>query len=203
MSDSSSFYLKRLMSITGMLPVGGFLVQHLFSNSYIFNSIEAFNEHSRFLTSLPLVILLEGGLIYAPIALHAALGIAVIYKGQNNFTSYGQYRNWMFFLQRLTGFLALVFIATHSYTTRIQAVIRGTEVTAQHMSQILSDPFWFWFYMVGVVSVAFHFANGLWSFLVTWGITVGPKTQRMTSALTMGMFVVVSLWSVAILLKFT
>src|SRR5262245_693822 len=99
MSDSSSFYLKRLMSITGLLPVGGFLIQHLFGNSYIFQSDQAFNEHSRFLTHLPLVYLIEIGFIYFPILLHAALGIAIIYKGQNNFTSYGRYRNWMFFFQ--------------------------------------------------------------------------------------------------------
>jgi succinate dehydrogenase / fumarate reductase cytochrome b subunit len=203
MSDSSSFYVKRLMSITGMLPVGGFLLQHLFSNSFIFNSVAAFNEHSKFLTSLPMVYLLEGGLIYAPIALHAVLGVAIIYKGQNNFTSYSRYRNWMFFFQRLTGFFALVFIATHSYMTRIKSVIHGYEMTAQMMSQILAQPFWFWFYMVGVVSVVFHFSNGLWSFLVTWGITVGQKTQRISGALTMGVFVVMALWSVAILLKFT
>lgn len=202
MSDSQSFYLKRLMSITGMLPVGGFLLQHLFSNSYIFKSDQAFNEHSMFLTSLPMVYLLEVGLIYLPILLHAALGLAIIYKGQNNFTSYGKFRNWMFFFQRLTGFVALAFIATHSYSTRIQSVIHGTEYTAALMRQTLTQPFWFWFYVVGVLSVVFHFANGLWSFLVTWGITVGRKTQQMTSALTMGLFVVMSIWSVAILLKF-
>ncbi|HEX5037894.1 MAG TPA: succinate dehydrogenase, partial [bacterium] len=195
--------LKRLMSFTGMLPVGGFLLQHLFSNSYIFNSVEAFNEHSKFLTSLPMVYLLEGGLIYAPIALHAILGIAIIYKGQNNFTSYSRYRNWMFFFQRLTGFTALVFIATHSYSTRIKSVIHGYEMTASMMSQMLAQPFWFWFYMVGVISVVFHFSNGLWSFLVTWGLTVGKKAQRMSGALTMVVFVVLALWSVSILLKFT
>lgn len=202
MSDSQSFYLKRLMSITGMIPVGGFLLQHLFSNSYIFKSDRAFNEHSMFLTGLPMVYLLEAGLIYLPILLHAALGLAIIYKGQNNFTSYGKFRNWMFFFQRLTGFVALIFIATHSYSTRIKAVIGGYDYTAELMRQSLAQPFWFWFYMVGIVSVVFHFANGLWSFLVTWGITVGRKAQQASAALTMGLFVGMTIWSIAILLKF-
>lgn len=202
MSNARSFYLKRLMSITGMLPVGGFLLQHLFSNSYIFISVKAFNEHSEFLTSLPMVVLLELGMIYFPILLHAVLGIAIIYKGENNFVSYGKFRNWLFFFQRLTGLLALVFIATHSYTTRISSFLAGKEITAAVMSTTLKQPFWFWFYLVGVLSVCFHFSNGLWSFLVTWGITVGKKAQQMSSALTMGVFVVMSLWSVAILLRF-
>lgn len=202
MKDTSSFLLKRLMSITGMLPVGGFLLQHLFSNSYIFISDQAFNDHSRFLTSLPMVVLLELGLIYLPILLHACLGIVIIYRGQNNFTTYGQFRNWMFFFQRLSGLLALVFIATHSYTTRIHHFLIGEEFTAMEMRHTLAVPFWFWFYFVGIIMVVFHFANGLWSFLVTWGVTVGPKAQRVSSALTMGLFVVMALWAVRILLQF-
>lgn len=203
MSDSSSFLLKRLMSITGMLPVGAFLLQHLFSNSYIFISEQAYNEHTKFLTSLPMVVLLELGLIYLPILLHAAFGLAIIYRGKNNFTNYGQFRNWMFFFQRLSGFVALVFIATHSYTTRIKTFFSGEEMTAAHMTDILQQPFWFWFYMVGVVMVVFHFSNGLWSFLVTWGITIGKKAQQISSALTMGVFVLMGIWGIAILLRFT
>ena len=203
MSDSSSFFLKRLMSITGLLPVGGFVLQHFFGNSYIFVSDQAFNEHSHFLTHLPMVYLIEFGMIYMPIALHAFLGIAIIYKAENNFAQYGLFRNWMFFFQRVSGFLALMFIATHSYTTRISSVLAGQEFTADSMRQILSDPIWFWFYVVGVVMVTFHFGNGIWSFLVTWGITVGKKAQRVSSAVGMGVFVVMALWGVSILLKFT
>ncbi len=191
------------MSITGMLPVGGFLLQHLFSNSYIFISDQAFNEHSEFLTSLPMVVLLELGMIYFPIFLHAALGLAILYKGDQNFTAYGKFRNWMYFVQRLSGFVALVFIVTHSYTTRIQSFLSGNEFTAAQMRETLSHTGWFWFYLVGVLSVVFHFSNGLWSFLVTWGITVGKKAQQVSSALTMGLFVTMALWGVSILLKFT
>lgn len=202
MSDQSSFLLKRLMSITGLLPLGGFLIQHLFGNSFIFVSQEAFNEHAEFLTSLPMVILIELGLIYFPILLHASLGIAILYKGQNNFTSYSQYRNWMFFFQRLTGLLALAFIAVHSYTTRISSFIGGWEMNAAQMTHTLHQPAWFWFYFVGVVSVCFHFANGIWSFLITWGITIGKQAQKISGVLTMGLFVALALWGVSILLKF-
>ena len=202
MTDPSSFFLKRFMSITGMLPVGLFLVQHFFSNSYILLSDRAFNDHSRFLTSLPMVVLLELGLIYLPILLHAGLGLAVIYRGDNNFTSYGMFRNWMFFLQRLSGILALAFIVTHSYTTRIQSYLGGTEVTATAMRERLADPFWFWFYFAGIVLTVFHFSNGLWSFLITWGITVSRKAQQVSGALTMGFFVAMGLWGIRILLQF-
>lgn len=190
------------MSITGLLPVGGFLVQHFFSNSYVFISPEAYNEHTKFLVSLPMVVLIEALLIYFPILLHAVLGVAIIYRGENNFTSYSFFRNWMFFFQRVTGFLALIFIATHSYTTRIKTGLAGEEMTFNYMVDILKQPLWFWFYFVGVLSAVFHFCNGIWSFFVTWGITVGPKAQRVSSAMTMGLFVVMGIWGVGILLKF-
>ncbi len=202
MPNQNSFLLKRLMSITGMLPVGGFLLQHFFSNAYVFISPEAYNAHTEFLTSLPLVVLLEAGLIYFPIALHAALGIAIIYRSENNFTSYSFFRNWMFFLQRLTGFVAIVFIVTHAYTTRIKTGLAGQEMSFAYMSQILKQPLWFWFYTIGITSAVFHFCNGIWSFLVTWGITTGPKAQRVSSALTMLLFVLMSGLGVGILLKF-
>ncbi len=200
--DSTAFYLKRLMSITGLLPVGGFLVQHIFSNSYIFNSPQVFNEHSEFLLSFPRVVLIELALIYFPIFLHAALGIVIVYKSQNNFAQYGFFRNWMFFFQRLTGLVALIYIIVHSYTTRIHSFLTHQEFHAANMSQTLSQPFWFWFYFVGIICVVFHFSNGIWNFLVTWGIIVGKKAQKIATALTMALFVAMSLWCVQILLQF-
>lgn len=202
MPESPSFLLKRLMSITGLVPVGGFLVQHFFSNTYAFLSPDAYNAHTRFLTSLPLVVLIEASLIYFPILLHAVFGIAVIYRGQNNFTQYSTFRNGMFFLQRLTGLAALVFIAVHSYTTRIKTGLAGQEITFAAMSEILKRPVWFWFYLVGVISSVFHFTNGIWNFLVTWGITIGPKAQRVSAALSMTLFVLMSALGIGILLQF-
>ncbi len=203
MSDSaSSFWLKRIQSLTGIFPIGIFLLQHLFGNSYAFVSPEKFNEHSEFLTSLPLVVLIELSTIYFPIILHASLGLMLIYRGQNNFYNYSKFRNWMFFFQRLTGLLALVFICVHSYTTRISSFLAGHDFVYDDMALKLSQPAWFWFYFVGVIAVVYHFSNGIWSFLITWGLTVGPKVQRMSSAITMGLFVFMSIWGVSILLAF-
>ena len=35
-------------------------------------------------------------------------------------------------------------------------------------------------YMVGIISTVWHFANGIWLFLVDWGITIGERAQRLT-----------------------
>jgi succinate dehydrogenase / fumarate reductase cytochrome b subunit len=35
-------------------------------------------------------------------------------------------------------------------------------------------------YMVGIISTVWHLANGIWLFLVDWGITMGERAQRLT-----------------------
>lgn len=200
--STTPFLLKRLFSLAGIFPIGAFLLQHLFGNAFVFVSPEAYNEHSEFLTSLPLVVLIEIGFIYMPILFHAAVGLVIMYRGESNFIDYGYSRNWLYFAQRITGMLALVFIATHSFTTRISSFLLGEQFHFADMQQILQNPYWFWFYVVGVLAVTFHFSNGLWSFLVTWGITVGPKAQRFTAACSWVLFVALGGLSVAILTEF-
>ena len=36
-------------------------------------------------------------------------------------------------------------------------------------------------YVIGVTSAIFHFFNGIWGGLIHWGITVGPKAQRVSA----------------------
>ena len=34
------------------------------------------------------------------------------------------------------------------------------------------------FYLVGVLATVYHFANGLWSAAITWGLTVSRQAQE-------------------------
>ena len=34
------------------------------------------------------------------------------------------------------------------------------------------------FYLVGVLSIVFHFANGLWTAAITWGLTISSRSQQ-------------------------
>ena len=72
----------------------------------------------------------------------------------------------------------------------------GAEVNFDMMADILSNPAMLGFYIVGVVSAIFHFANGLWSFFVSWGITVSPRSQQISTYVTLVIFVVLIIMSV-------
>ena len=58
------------------------------------------------------------------------------------------------------------------------------------------------FYIIGVVAASFHLANGMWSFCVSWGITVGPKAQRISTYVWMILFVILSIGFIMTALKF-
>src|SRR5699024_12567601 len=60
------------------------------------------------------------------------------------------------------------------------------------MEDILTNNFFFWFYIISILAVVFHLANGLWGFLVSWGIAQSPKSQRIVTYATVVVFFVVS-----------
>lgn len=191
MAKETDFFARRLHSLLGIIPVGLFLVQHLVINHFATRGEEAFNTASNFMGNLPFVLFLEWFVIYIPLMFHAFYGVYIAFTAKNNVNRYGTYRNWMFMLQRITGVILVVFIAWHIYQTRIQKAL-GAEVDFDMMAGILASPFMLVFYIVGVLSATFHLANGLWAFLVTWGITQSPKSQKIVSYISIIVFIVLS-----------
>ncbi|WP_252502698.1 succinate dehydrogenase cytochrome b558 subunit [Sporosarcina sp. Marseille-Q4943] len=201
MSRESDFYLRRLHSLLGVIPVGLFLAQHLVINHFATRGEEAFNNASNFMGSLPFVLFLEWFIIYIPLMFHAFYGVYIAFTAKNNVQRYGTFRNWMFMLQRVTGVFLVVFIAWHIYETRIQKAL-GAEVNFNMMEEILSNPFMLAFYIAGVLAATFHLANGLWSFAVTWGISQSPRSQKIVSYITILAFLVLSVIGIQALLAF-
>lgn len=201
--DNREFLLRRLHSLLGIIPIGLFLVQHLIINHFATQGVEAFNAASHFMASLPFVIFLEIFVIYLPIMFHAFYGVYIAFTSRNNVGKYSYMRNILFKLQRYTGVFLVVFIAWHVFETRFQVAIgNAAEADFNMMANILDNPWMFAFYVVGVLAATFHFANGLWSFLVTWGITQSEKAQRYTTYFTLLVFIVLSTIGIRALLAF-
>ncbi|MGJ9457134.1 succinate dehydrogenase cytochrome b558 subunit [Oceanobacillus sp. CF4.6] len=202
MAEQREFFYRRLHSFLGVVPIGIFLVQHLVVNHFAVYGEESFNQAAGFMAGLPFVLLLEIFVIYLPILFHAILGVYIVFTARNNVSRYGFFRNWMFKIQRITGIITLVFLAWHVFETRVQIGLGNAELDYSLMEGILTNPFMFWFYVIGVLSAVFHFANGLWSFLVTWGITQSPKSQQISTYACIGVFLVVSYLGVRTLIQF-
>ena len=183
--DERHFLLRRLHSLSGVVPVGLFLLQHIYHNAYAIQGREAYGRITAELQGIPFAIVLEVGLIWIPILFHALYGFYVVFTGQNNVRHYPYMKNWMYVMQRTTGAFLFFYIVFHVITTW------GTRAHGPEMYDVmvyeLSKPAVFWFYILGLAAAIFHFCNGLWMFSISWGITVGEKSQRLTAYACLGL----------------
>ncbi|MBD7908007.1 succinate dehydrogenase cytochrome b558 subunit [Sporosarcina sp. Sa3CUA8] len=197
----SEFYWRRLHSLLGIIPIGLFVTQHLIINHFATRGAESFNTAAHFIENLPFIYFLEWFVIYIPLMFHAFYGVYLAFTSKNNVQRYGTFRNWMFMLQRVTGVFLVIFIAWHIYETRIQKLF-GAEVNFDMMAEIFSNPLMIVFYALGILAATFHLANGVWSFLVTWGLAQSPRSQTIVTYVTLAIFVILSVIGMRALFAF-
>src|SRR5699024_5458213 len=164
MGDHQEYAYKRLHSLLGVVPIGIFVIQHLIVNHSAVYGEESFNKAAGFMENLPFVIVLEIFVIYLPILFHAVLGIYIVLAKRNNVRRYGLFRNWMFFLQRISGIITLIFIAWHIWQTKIQSAFFNVELNYQLMEDALTHPFSFRLYAISILAVCCRYAYGPRSF---------------------------------------
>lgn len=201
------FLLRRLHSLTGIVPIGAFLVAHLLTNSSVVWGLlnrnvypgrhagaSTYQHEVNFIHSLPFLLLIEVVGLWIPIAFHAALGVYYATQGRGNTAYYPYQANWRYSLQRISGYVGLLFIFYHVATLRWGwtwlvpgGVEWRAEFAASTMAQVLrggagsislAAAVVAIFYMVGVTLLVFHLANGLWTAAITWGLTVTATAQR-------------------------
>jgi succinate dehydrogenase / fumarate reductase cytochrome b subunit len=201
----NSYYFRKIHSLLGVIPVGFFLIEHLLTNYAAVDGHAAFVDQINWLNSLPLVLLLEIFGIWLPLLYHGVYGLYVAYQSRNNVSNYGYFRNQMFFLQRVTGVITFLFVAWHFFETRLQVALGNVnhEDLGMTMHDIATNPVMFTMYVIGIVAAVFHFSNGMWSFLVSWGITVGPRAQRVSTYVWLAVFVVMAIMFIMSLTAFT
>jgi succinate dehydrogenase / fumarate reductase cytochrome b subunit len=201
MSARTQYFAKKLFEVTGFLPIGGFLLEHFYSNYQAVGpgGKERFDEVVRSLQTNPLIIWLEIFVIALPLLYHAAYGILVAKQARPNNGEYGYLRNWTYLFQRVTGGILLAYIIYHVWNTRLYPHFARPDhplyrylleagnqklVSSDYMSHYLAEKHLglevIWIYVVGVACAVYHFVNGIWNVGIHWGITVSPKSQRLS-----------------------
>lgn len=188
------FLFRRLHSLTGIMPVGVFVIFHLFTNAQM--ALGDFQHEVNFIHNLPALLFLEIFGLWLPIAFHAGLGVVYIFTGRRNTGAYPYGSNWRYTLQRWTAWISLFFIFYHVATLRWGWVVPGLteypfiaagidDQPLAHATTALAlqgGPLGGWLnvllYVIGVYSVIFHWANGLWTAAITWGLTLTVDSQR-------------------------
>jgi succinate dehydrogenase / fumarate reductase cytochrome b subunit len=205
-----SFLLDKHQSLTGILPVGFYMLQHLVLNSFSLAGPETYNSVSAFFYSIPehLLWAIEVLVVWIPLAFHMVYGMFIVSRAENNYlsTRYKWSQNRMFWMQRASGLFLVVFLIFHFSTTTLQAKLHGnTEMVsyAGMRAQFVGFGYMlFVFYLLGVLAASYHLCYGIWSFCIRWGITESEEAQARVQRFSFGLFLAVTVLGWAALFGF-
>jgi len=178
--QGNSFLWRRLHSLSGIVPIGAFLVEHIISNFEALNGPLAYAQQVKFLNSLPLVRVLEWAFIFIPLAFHALYGVFIAFRGRANVNVYPWAGNWMYLMQRITGLIALGYIVQHVWRQRFSGVSLPEHPGAAFakVQHELANPWMLAIYVIAMIATTWHFAYGIWLFAAKWGITPGDRARK-------------------------
>jgi succinate dehydrogenase / fumarate reductase cytochrome b subunit len=204
LSDSTYYTLRRLHSLSGIVPVGAFLLEHLATNAVALNGPAAYNRAVATIARLPFLTAIEVTLIGLPLLFHMVVGALIATTGEAS-VHRGRYpRNWMYLLQRVSGVFLAFFIVYHVWGTRLSPAAAGHRGDLFHlMQQHLQEPGVLAIYLLGTVAACFHLGNGLFGFAIHWGLATTRQAQRRAARLGFAVFVILALIGVDALLSFT
>lgn len=206
-----SFFWHKLHSLTGIMPVGFYTVQHLTLNSFSLAGADKYNGVSAFFYGIPehLLMGIEVFMVWLPLAFHMIYGLMITRRAENNyFTSrYKWSQNRMYAFQRITGLFLMAFLIFHFCTTTLQVKLHGNNPDVVNYSamqaQFTSNGYIILaVYVLGVLAASYHLCYGIWNFCIRWGITVSDAAQVRIQKLSLGLFVVVTLLGWAALAGF-
>jgi succinate dehydrogenase / fumarate reductase cytochrome b subunit len=179
------FLLRRLHSLSGLVPVGAYMVVHLLTNASVLNGPGTFQNQVDAIHSLGILLpLVEWVFIFIPILFHALFGVLIIRSGQSNLGNYPLQRNIRYTLQRVTGMIAFAFILYHIWQLHWMGKPLGgghfdPHAATSSAATAIGSAFWVpVIYAVGVLACVYHLANGLWTMGITWGVWTSPGAQR-------------------------
>lgn len=184
-AEATHFLARRLHSLFGIVPLGVFLVEHLWGNATALavgpgGGEQAYNAYIRWWAEVPFArYLLEAVVLGLPLAYHALYGLFITAGSGVNLDRYPLGRNLDYVIMRATGVLLLAFIAFHVLALRFADDVaaspdRAFAAVADH----LASNGVFVFYVAGIIAATYHLANGIRTFARTWGIAATPRALR-------------------------
>jgi len=208
--NRENYLLHKIHSLTGVVPVGYYMAQHLLLNTYSVAGEAKFNGVLAFFDSIPSYVLLalEVVAIWVPLLFHAVYGMFIIGRAQPNFigTKYGWSQNRMYTFQRYSGLFIFLFLIYHTTTTTGAKYLGGDPKVIQFAAwhDKLTDHAYLLLvvYMLGVLTSSYHLGYGIWNFCIRWGITVSDKAQKQVQILAAGITVLLTAFGWAALIGF-
>jgi succinate dehydrogenase / fumarate reductase cytochrome b subunit len=188
----AGFYRRKWFSFFGLVPMAIYVFVHLAAHAVSHRGARAWEERLEAWHDNPYywpVIIL---FVYLPFAVHALVGLALTFTGRPNLGRMPTFTNVKYVLQRVSALGVLLFLGAHIYKTRIEHALSGEPLAFEHMVEGFHHAPTIAVYVLGILGVAFHLANGFWLGGITWGITVSRRSQRAWQAASIVIFVVIA-----------
>ena len=196
----SGYVIRKLQSLSGVIPLGFFLAFHLIANATALINPEIYILTILTMVNLPGLLFLEIFVIFLPLLVHALMGMYIVLTGKNNPLKYGYFRNWMFFIQRISGVIIFLFLVWHLMTIKFGGLDAiGMFLT---LNEQMTSTIGFIAYIITMIAVSFHFANGLWGFAINWGILTGLRAQKYFGYICIGLFVILAIFWLNVMFAF-
>lgn len=193
------FAIRRLHSLLGVVPLGAYLIFHLATNASVIDGLETYQRRADQIHVLgeTTVILVGWLFILLPILFHGIIGLMIVSLGQRNWRDYPYPENIRYTLERWTGVLTFVFVIWHVFhmtgwisnqwwLDNVAEPLGGARFKPEHVitgvEAVRASPWITTIYVVGTLGAVYHFANGLWTAGITWGVWTSAGAQRWAKA---------------------
>ena len=185
----SGFLRARLASFLAVFPLSVWTFFHLW---HALSGFQGADEWQAAMTEFPHPVAeaLTGIVVLLPLAIHTVWGIGRLASSRPNNVRYRFYGNLKYLLQRLAGVGVLLFLGAHMWLALLKPrIVEGHPESfadlAEHMhfhGPTLAT------YVLGILGVSFHTANGLQSFCMGWGVVTSQKGLRRLEGISLVVF---------------
>jgi succinate dehydrogenase / fumarate reductase cytochrome b subunit len=191
---------KRLLTLTGVVPLALFLVEHIVLNASSLGGASRWDAVVGRVARSGLAQPIEIGLILIPLGYHMLYGVHMLTSRRPSFRTYPLLPERMVFLQRLTSVVLLVFVGAHLWELRIHRWRTALPVSAMHARLVEHLTWTMWGipwiaigYLFGIAAATFHLANGLWAYGVDRKGIVDPGEKKRAAIVPFGLGIVLFL----------
>ena len=173
------FLLARLGSLFAFAPLGVWVLVHLWHQLAAYQSgqdwQDAVTGHVNGASSI-----LVFAIVLIPLVWHTIWGIVRMFRSRPKPLQSG-FSNLRYVVQRLSAIGLLLFLGAHLYLAWFEPrVLEGrAEPFAEIAREMRYNTPTTVVYVLGILAIAYHLANGLWSFLTMgWGVAVSKSGIR-------------------------
>jgi succinate dehydrogenase / fumarate reductase cytochrome b subunit len=187
---------SRLGSFLAVVPLSIWVVNHLWDNLSAFNGAAAW-EASVTSYSNPFAQAFTFIIVMLPLLLHTGWGLLRLFSFKPNNGRYNNYGNLKYIVQRLSAVGVLFFLGAHIWLAFLHPrLVEGhpepfSDIAREmhhHLPTLIV-------YLLGTLGTAYHLANGLQGFAMSWGLLASERSMRRFEPVAIGLFLLLTAMS--------